>query len=63
MALLARLSFNYGPVEQPSLPTNQRLARKQVAKIWFRTGKSIVQGTSSQRPAEAEETAAEAAVA
>jgi hypothetical protein len=57
MALLARLSFNYGPVEQPSLPTNQRLARKQVAKIWFRTGKSIVQGTSQAHKSDDEDLA------
>ncbi len=47
MALLARLCFNYGPVEQPLVPTNQGLARTQVAKVWLRKGKSMIQGTAA----------------
>jgi hypothetical protein len=35
MALSAKLSFNYGLVEQQLVPTNQRLASKQVSKRNF----------------------------
>jgi hypothetical protein len=45
MALLAKLSFQYGPVGKPPGPRNQSLPTAERQRYGSKLGKTIVQGT------------------